>query len=1615
MLYDIGATDMIQIPEYIISKSTTETGQYIAYPAISRKGKIKYDIILIKKNILTPSYEKRLQEEYTKLGDSGFENIIKPSEIINLCEGTAVITEKSNAVSLDEYISTNKIKINSCLNIILNLAETIGILHRNNILHKNINPQNILIHPQNETIMLTNLCTPPCLQTLYYKVYNKWSTEKILPYISPEQTGMTNRQMDHRSELYSLGTIFYRILTGIILFQSDNSFEILNSHFTKRPIPPCEINPDIPKAVSDIALKLLKKSPENRYQSAFSLYNEIEKCISFLHTTGEIPYFIPGENDIPQKLIISKKLYGRNQNIDIFRKVFENVRDGNSEIINVTGPSGIGKTTLILNVLYPVIKNKGYYITGKCDQLHRDIPYYPLLLAFQSLVKQILAESNNGIEIWKESILEAVGNNGQILIDVIPDIELIIGSQQECPQLESEESKNRFNMVFNNFVRIFTTSNHPLILFIDDLQWVDSATLMLLKNLITDPEIKSFFLISAYRDNEISKYHNLTTMNTDLRLMGVSINDIHLSPLDLDDISHLIVDTLKCTSERSLSLSKLAMEYTKGNPLSVNQFLNLLYDENILTFSIDSGWTWNISKIKAFYETDNFISLMGSRIKMLPDNERNILEIASCIGNTFDIKTLSQIINLQENEIITDLNKIADTGFISASGNMYKFTHDRIYETVYSLIPKKEKIKNHKRIGEVLLVNSNEKNIHENIFSIVNQLNNGYEQFANENENIKLTELNFKAGMKAMHSIAYESAVKYFTFGLKLLQMDSWEKYYDLTKMITLKNFECQYLLDNLKEAHILFQDIIKNSKTNLEKAELHNLNVTLLMNSGKPGMAIIMGIEGLKLLGVKIHQNPGKHELIKEKIKLKRKLFKQSINKIVTLSEMTDKNKISVMSLLMNLWMPAYSINHNLMHLISMKMVNTSLKYGNCNISSFGYISYSMVMGASEGNFKRGHELGTIALKLNNIFKNNDIRCQLNFMFGAFLAHWRNNAETDIKYLKEAYNFGSESGNVYYSRLTCIFHAGTMFIKGDNLNSVYKTALKYLDYTEKGKTIHISNALTAVIRIILQLQGKIKNTLSLSDDTFDENQFFIYLKDREVIQPFHWYCIFKARNLFIFEHYEEANKIINIDETIIDWHFSSITLPEHYFIKSLILAAIYKKSSIKVKNKILKKISSLQKVLKHWADNSPENFMHKYYLVEAEKCRLMSENFRAMEFYKRSIESAKKNSYIQNEAIANELAAKFYVENNFDDFAKKYFCSARKAYHKWGALQKVRIMEDKYPQYLTEPLENNSEAAGKTQNKKTDESLGINLTQILQVLSNKKNQIDLEVSITKFACDITLADKAMLLLNKNKSLKICTYVDHEMGDDIRILTEAATLTARLPESIINYVFNSYNYVVIHNPAADERFSNDPYFDLFQPEKILCFPLIQKGICDGIIFLEKNNSKSDFTHEQLEMLKIAANHSTILLGNMSHSRIKKIQKYDHSLLKGLDTELINNKLKDLMETKKVFMTEDLTLLMISEELSISPQQLSEFLNNKLSVNFNTYINQYRIIEARKLLTDDPEKPVISIAYEIGFNSVSVFYNAFMKFNGMSPAKYRKQQLCPNSDTKSSNTCDNSGI
>ena len=586
----------------------------------------------------------------------------------------ALITEDFGAVALAEVIPEDGMDIKTFLLVAIQLAQALGEVHKKGIIHKDIKPRNITINPETQTTKLIDFGISSQLSRENQSIKNPTMLEGTLAYMSPEQMGRMNRAIDYRTDFYSLGVTFYEMLTGFLPFDASDPMELVHCHIARAPTPPHERNKEIPPVVSDMVMKLLAKTAEERYQSANGLAVDFQKCLTAWELTGSIENIIIGEKDVSARFEIPQKLYGRESEIDTLMAAFARVSQGTKEMMLVSGYSGIGKSALVNEIHKPIVEKRGYFISGKFEQLQRNIPYAALIMAFRGLIRQLLTESDAQVEQWKEKLLAALGKNGQIIINVLPELELIIGTQPAVPELPPVESQNRFNLLFQRFVHAFTQKEHPLVLFLDDLQWADSASLKAIELLITDAETQYLFLIGAYRDNEVTDAHPLMLSLEQIQTTEAVINWIHLQPLDMASLNQLAADTLACDIEKSKPLAELVMGKTNGNPFFINQFLTEIYEAGLLIFDYNQGsWQWEIAKIEQSEITDNVVDLMVGKIQKLPVSTQEVLKLAACIGNQFDLHTTSVIHEKSSSGTADDLWEALQEGLIAPLGDDYKF------------------------------------------------------------------------------------------------------------------------------------------------------------------------------------------------------------------------------------------------------------------------------------------------------------------------------------------------------------------------------------------------------------------------------------------------------------------------------------------------------------------------------------------------------------------------------------------------------------------------------------------------------------------------------------------------------------------------------------------------------------------------------------------------------------------------------------------------------------------------------------------------------------------------------------------------------------------------------
>lgn len=1464
---------MMNIDGYRLTEKIHESRNLTVFRGYADSGKNDRTFLfkIFKKESLTPVDMARLRLKYEKIQQADSDHLVKIYKTMSIDTGFALVMEDFGGIPLSAYQNNGPLDIDTFLLIGMQTATALNDIHTLDLLHGDIRPQNIFVNKENGKVKIGNLSILPLMSKEIETILDMEILSEILPYISPEQTGRMNGSIDYRTDFYSLGIVLFQLLTGDPPFRSTDALSLIHSHIAKEPVYPAKINDNVPQAVSDIVMKLLSKNAGDRYQSGYGLKADLEKCLEQLNNGGRVERFELGINDIPLTLIIPHTLYGREREIEALMSAFDRVREGASEALLVSGHPGIGKTALILEVRKSSVTQRGYFIAGKYDQLQRDVPYSAIIQAFQRLVRRILTESEEKIRRWKERLLEALGVNGRLITDVIPEVELIIGKQPDLPQAGPTESQNRFNRVIQKFVGVFAERDHPLVVFLDDLQWADLASLNLIKTLITDPETKHLLIIGAYRDNEVHATHPFTLMIGDLTTGGVSITNITLGPLLMEHVNTLIADTLKCAETQSEPLARIVYQKTNGNPFFVNQILKVLYEEKMLLYRPAHGWTWSMEKISGLRVTDNVVELLVGKIARLSPETQQILKLASCIGNRFDLETLASVYEKSLDQAFAALSDAVQEGFVILSGTDYLFLHDRIQEAAYSLITDEEKQRHHYKIGMLVLRQTKRENILEKIFYIVDQLNAGAALITVQSGKDELVELDLMAGRKAKASTAYASAVKYLNKGIELLAEHSWHKQYELTRNLHMDCSECAYLSGNFEEAERLFEVVLKHAKTNREKAEVYRIRVTLSQNRGKAREALKYGIEGLRLLDFKLSLNPSKIAVLIEILKAKVSIGRRKAEDLLQLPEMTDLHKKSVMALLAEMIAPAYFVNMDLFSLLMLKMVVLSTRCGNARVSSFGYIVYGLILGSGLGDYKAGFEFGKMALTLSGRFNDLYTTCITNFMFGGFLNHWRKPVKTNLEYLAQGYLAGLESGNFVYSGYCSGMYIAVMLCKGDNPDATYNQSKTALEFLKKIKHKDMYLAVTVYEKLSLNLLGISADPSSFTDDGFDETEFVDKLRKGENEFVLCIYYVFKIFVLFLFgkfvEALEMATELEKKKEVLLGMFLSAV----HTFYFSLLLSGLYLDVVAQKKNLYWRLLKKNQKQMKKWVDNCPENFLNKYQLIAAEMARVKGNYIEAEELYDKSIKSARQNEFIQEEGIANELAAKFYLLRGKDIIARTYLQQARDCYERWGAISKVKHLEEEYPQFLAQ----HRREQGACETRSTDPTpshipSALDLTTVLKSSQAISGEISLDRllrALMTIVIENAGAQKGFLFLLKNDQL----FIEAESTVD----REGATVLQSLPvessqslsQGIVNYVRRTHEQVVLSDAANEGIFTADSYVARKHAKSILCIPIIKQNLLIGILYLENNLVANAFTPERLEMLNLLSSQAAISLEN----------------------------------------------------------------------------------------------------------------------------------------------------
>ncbi|MDJ0677411.1 MAG: AAA family ATPase [Calothrix sp. MO_167.B42] len=1559
---------MHNLSGYQFTEKLHESNNSIVYRGYRRTDDLPVVLKMLNQTYPSPKKIAWFKREYEITQNINLPKVIDVYGLENIENYWVIVLEDFGGESLNQIIVQKKFTIAEFLYLAIEIVDILGQVHQQHIIHKDINPSNIILNQNTGTLKLIDFGISTTLSRENSTFRNPNVLEGTLAYISPEQTGRMNRAIDYRTDFYSLGITFYELLTGQLPFPVNDVLELMHCHIAKQPTPPHELQPEIPPIISEILLKLMAKNAEERYISAYRIKADLEECLRQWQIKQEIDHFLIDRHNISEQLQIPQKLYGREQEIATLLAAFERVSQGTSEMILVSGYSGIGKSVLIQEVYKPLTRQHGYFISGKFDQFQRNIPYASFIQAFRSLIRQLLTESEAEISNWREKLQTELGENGQVIIGVIPELELIIGQQSPVPELPPKEQQNRFNLTFKKFIRIFTQPEHPLVIFLDDLQWADRASLELIQLLMTAVDNKYLFLIGAYRDNEVNEAHPLIKTLENIEKAQATINNIQLSPLTFNNIRQLVIDTLYVDEPLAANpLTQLIEDKTGGNPFFINEFLKYLYTEEWLYFDYNCrAWQWDIEQIKAQPITDNVVELMIKKNQKLPTQTQAVLKLAACIGNQFDLKTLAIIYEKSIQETATDLRAALQSNLLIPLSNAYqlvelnveglsnqlvaeyKFAHDRIQQAVYSLIPQTDTQAVHLSIGKLLLENTSLETSEDKLFEIVNQLNKGWELIESETEREELAQLNLRAGKKAKSSAAHQPAFNYLQLGLELLNTQSWSQNYRLALNLYVEAAEAAYIIANYNEMERSAQIVLQKAQTLLDKVKVYEIKMQAYCAQIKFIEAIKTGLEVLQLLGVELPEQPNQSDLTEEIEQIKSALAGRKAQELIDLPQMTDPYKLSAMGVMNYLFSPAYIAMNQLSLVIWCRQVNLSIQFGNSADSVFPYAGYGLIL-CLAGELDAGYHFGQLALKLIEKFKDKTFKPRAYAVYKLFLKHWQEPLRDTSSFCMEAYQSAIEIGDLEYAASISVTYAYALYLCGVELADAKKEMTRAITVTVQTQQDAYLHWTQIYMQAILNLTGEADNPCRLIGEVYDEEKMMpAHLTTGDQTALMHAYSQ-KLPLCYLFEEFHQAVENADSFEKYSANAGSSYILPTAYLYDMLARLSLYPHASETQREEILTQVAAKQEKMELWAHHAPMNFLHKFYLVEAERARVLGNNGEAREYYDRAIALAQENQYLNEEALAYELAGKFYLARNQNHVARHYLKDAHYTYQRWGAVAKVKHLEARYPQLLaTVSTDKTSDSLNSpvTDSSQTT-STALDVHSILKASQTISGEIIPQKLLEKLVIimiENAGAEKGLLILNRqgNWVIEAEGVVD---GDQITTLqslpinsVDSTSQNPLLSSAIINYVVRTQENVVLNDATHQGEFTRDPYIISTKPQSILCTPLIYQGKLSGILYLENNLTTDAFTKDRIEVLTILSAQAAISIENAL--LYEQLKNYNRNL------ELkVEERTRELSQTLEILEATKAELI-FENQLLKSAEQSSDFdyhVGGSLPMDAPTYV------------------------------------------------------------------------
>jgi PAS domain S-box-containing protein len=1407
-----------------------------------------------------PAFFSRLVHEYDLREELEPAAAARPSELLRQGDRPVLLLEDPGGEPLEPLVGA-PMEPERFLRFAIGIAAALAKVHERRLVHKDVKPANILVHCADGLTRFTGFGIASRLPRERAAPNPPETIDGSLEYMAPEQTGRMNRSVDSRSDLYALGITFYRMLTGDLPFTAADPMEWVHCHVARKPEAPHERRRTTPAVLSDIVMKLLAKPAEERYQTAAGLEHDLKRSLLEWERRGLIEPFPLGERDTPDRLLIPEKLYGREREVESLVAAFDlMVKRGATELVLVSGSSGIGKSSVVNELHRALVPPRGLFAAGKFEQYKRDIPYSTLAQAFQSLVRMVLTKSNAELSTWRETLRDALGANGRMIADLVPELELVIGAQPPVAELEPQHAKAKFQLTLRRFISVFARPEHPLVLFLDDLQWLDAATLDLIEDMLTQADVGYLMLIGAYRYNEVDATHPIAGRLAAIRNSPGRVSEINLGPLDQGRLTHLIADTLHARPEDVASLARLVHAKTAGNPFFVIQFLHSLTAESLLSFDHEAAcWTWDLNRIGAKGYADNVADLMAGSLARLPDETRKALQQLSCVGAVADVSTLAIALETSPDEVHAALWQALRAELIERLPNAYRFAHDRVQEAAYSLIPEEGRAAAHLRLGRLLIAQTAPEKRDEAIFDIVHHLNRGAALIASRAERKRLAELNLIAGKRAHASGAHGSALAYFATGRALLPESPWRTLYELAFELERLRAECEFFTGELSAAEKRLSFLSRLARDARDRALIACQRMKLLAATDRREESVEIGLDYLRSLGGVWSPHPSTQETEEQYRRLWDLVGARTISSLIDIPVMQDPLAQAKMDVLATLSEPAFFTDENLPRLIVAQMANVSLEQGNTDASCLAYVWLGKLLGTRFDRDNASFEFGRLGVALMERRGLQRFRARVYHEYSHVFNPWMTHPRERTALLRRAFDVSNEIGDLTCAGYSASASISAMLAAGEPLRDIQREAERMLDFSKSIRFTAIADSMTGQLGLILALRG-VKSG-------FDECRFERQLEQRQKdgTVELAWLLIRRLQCLFFAGDHLGAALAARRVEPLLWWAVpSQLAVTEYHFYAALARVAASETASGEERSVLVEALKVDRVCLEYWATIRLENLQSQAALVTAEIARVEGRPLDAERLYEEAIRSAGASGLVHIEALANELAAHFYAGRGFEKIARIYLRDARYGYLRWGADSKVRQLEERYPDlWVQESAPGPTGTIGASVER-------LDLATVIKVSQAVSSELVLEKlidTLMRTALEQAGAERGLLIVPRADGLGI--EAEAAIANDailVRLRDEPATAQTQ-PLAILQYVLRTQESVILADASAQNPFSADSYLLQHKSRSILCMPLINLGKLIGVLYLENNLAPSVFAPARNTVLKLLASQAAIALEN----------------------------------------------------------------------------------------------------------------------------------------------------